>query len=206
MSKATRIREIAPKIAWGLFLLIFGIVAVIALWLSIDKMILKSPVPSLFGYASLTVETGSMQGTIDAGDMVVIKSQKEYRVGDIVTFLHEGDKIPTTHRIIYRNEDGSFLTKGDANNTKDELPVTEDIIIGKVVKVFSGVGIFTTWLRTEGWIYIVACLAVLGLGLFMLSSSEEKNPQSEQPTAQASTPTDEAAEAPLSENNDQSTP
>ena len=129
----------------------------------------------MFGYASLTVETGSMEGTIDIGDMIIIKKQKEYKIGDIVTYLHEGDKIPTTHRIINYNSDGTFVTKGDSNNSKDPEAVTNDIILGEVIKVIPNVGIFAAWVQSEGWIYIVAALAILGLGLFIISSDGSKD-------------------------------
>ena len=166
------------KFAWGAFLGIFGLVAVVALWLTIDRFVLQSPVPSILGYATLTVETGSMAGngdtSINPGDMILIKRQKEYKTGEVITYLHKGDKIPTTHRIIYTYEDGSFQTKGDANNAADPEAVTKDIILGKVVKKLEGAGVFATWVRTEGWLYIMACLAILGLGLFILSSNEEE--------------------------------
>ena len=177
MSKAKKIFSHAKKIAWGIFLGIFGLIAVVALWLTIDKFILKSPVPSIFGYATLTVETGSMAGngesSINPGDMILIHREKEYKTGEVITYLHEGDKVPTTHRIIFTNEDGTFVTKGDANNSKDPEAVTNDIIIGKVVRKYEGAGVFSTWVRTEGWMYIMACLAILGLGLFVLASDDE---------------------------------
>ena len=179
MTKMKKALHIAKKTAWFVFLGIFGLIAVVALWLTIDKMILKSPVPSMFGYATLTVETGSMagqgEGAINPGDMILIKRQKEYKTTDVITYLHEGDTIPTTHRIILTNPDGTFVTKGDANNTKDPELVTKDIIVGKVVHNFKGVGVFSKWLRTEGWIYIMASLAILGLGLFVLASNSEES-------------------------------
>ena len=167
-------RSIIKKAAWITFLVIFGFVAVIAVWLTVSKFILKSPAPSVFGYATLTVATGSMSGTIEPGDMIVIKKQDEYKIGDIIAYIPEGDKIPTTHRIVNYHPDGSFKTRGDANNTADSEHVTNDIILGKVVKTVSGMGVFATWIRTEGWIYIVACLAIVGLGLFIVTSLEDK--------------------------------
>ena len=129
MSKAKKILSHVKKIAWGIFLAVFGLIAVVALWLTIDKFVLKSPVPSIFGYAALTVETGSMAGngetSINPGDMIIICPQKEYKTGEVITYLHEGDTIPTTHRIIFTNEDGTFVTKGDANNSKDPEAVSE---------------------------------------------------------------------------------
>ena len=178
MSKAKKILSHVKKIAWGIFLAVFGLIAVVALWLTIDKFVLKSPVPSIFGYAALTVETGSMAGSgetsINPGDMIIICPQREYKTGEVITYLHEGDTIPTTHRIIFTNEDGTFVTKGDANNSKDPETVSADIIIGKVICNCRGLGVFATWVRTEGWIYIMACFAILGLGLFVISSSDEE--------------------------------
>jgi signal peptidase I len=163
---------------------VFGLVAVIALWLTVERFVLKSPVPSVLGYATLTVETGSMAGSgdtsVNPGDMILIKRQKEYKTGDVITYLHKGDRIPTTHRIILTYEDGTFQTKGDANNAADPEAVTNDIIIGKVIRKFEGAGVFATWVRTEGWMYMMACFAILGLGLFILSSDEEENPEQAQ--------------------------
>ncbi len=191
MSTAKKIFRIAKKTAWGIFLGFFGLVAVVALWLTIEKFIMKSPVPSIFGFSTLTVETGSMQSileeeSIDPGDMILIRRQNEYKVGEVITFLHEGDKIPTTHRIIGMHEDGGFKTKGDANNTSDPEGVSEDIILGKVIYKFKGAGVFATWVRTEGWIYITACFAILGLGLFILSSDEDEDePEKDTETAES---------------------
>lgn len=179
MSGAKKVFQVAKKVAWGIFLGIFGLVAVVALWLTVERFILKSPVPSMLGYATLTVETGSMAGSgdtsINPGDMILIKRQKEYKTGEVITYLHKGDKIPTTHRIIFTHEDGTFQTKGDANNSADPEAVSKDIVIGKVIRKFEGAGVFATWVRTEGWIYMTACFAILGLGLFILSSDEEED-------------------------------
>lgn len=198
MSRVKKLFSHIKKFAWGMFLGVFGVVAVVALWLTIDRFVLKSPVPSMFGYATLTVETGSMAGTgenaINPGDMILIKRQKEYKTGQVITYLHKGDKVPTTHRIIFTYEDGSFQTKGDANNAADPEAVTNDIIIGKVVKKFEGAGVFATWVRTEGWIYLMACFGILGLGLFILSSEEEKTEAVEEAAVKEDTPKNESTE------------
>ena len=170
--------SIIKKILRGAMYAIFGIICVIVLWLSIDKFILGSPVPSFLGYSTLTVETGSMSGTLEIGDMIVIKDTGEYKIGDIVTYLHEGEKIPTTHRIINYSGD-NFVTKGDFNNTKDTVDVRPDEILGEVVMIIPDVGIFAEWVRIDGWIYIVAVLAILGLGLLVLNFDDQKSEANE---------------------------
>ena len=168
---------IVKKVLWGIVYGVFAIVLVAVIWLGIDKFIMGSPVPSILGYATLTIETGSMESELLIGDLILIKDTGDYKIGDIVTYLHEGDKIPTTHRIINYTE-GGFVTKGDANNVKDTDSVTEDMIIGEVVQVFPKVGLFSAWVKQEGWIYIVAILVIMALGSLIVRV--ENAPESEE--------------------------
>jgi len=77
------------------------------------------------------VKTGSMEDNIHAGDYVLIVKQKNYEIGDVVTFKKDGYLV--THRIIKKNND-LFVTKGDANNDEDG-PIIQDQIVGKVVLI-----------------------------------------------------------------------
>ena len=177
--QSANVGEIMPKkkafivikrVIWGIVIAVFCLLCALTIWLAVDKFVLKSPVPSVFGYSALTVKTGSMSGTIEIGDLIIIKDTGEYEIGDIVTFLHEGDTVPTTHRIISMDENGLFITRGDANNVQDALPVSKDIILGEVVKVLPEVGLFAEWLQSEGWIYLVALLVILGGGTVFVQS------------------------------------
>ena len=161
---------VIKRVIWGIVTAVFCLLCALTIWLAVDKFVLKSPVPSVFGYSALTVKTGSMSGTIEIGDLIIIKDTGDYEIGDIVTFLQKGDSIPTTHRIIDSREDGSFITKGDANNVQDALPVSKDIIFGEVVKVLPEVGLFAERVQSEGWIYIVALLVILGGGTVFVQS------------------------------------
>ena len=177
--QSANVGEIMPKkkafivikrVIWGIVVTVFCLLCALTTWLAVDTLVLKSPVPSVFGYSALTVKTGSMSGTIEIGDLIIIKDTGDYEIGDIVTFLQKGDSIPTTHRIIDSREDGSFITKGDANNVQDALPVSKDIILGEVVKVLPEVGLFAERVQSEGWIYIVALLLILGGGTVLVQS------------------------------------
>ena len=161
---------VIKRVIWGIVIAVFYLLCALTIWLAVDAFVLKSPVPSVFGYSALTVKTGSMSGTIEIGDLIIIKDTGDYEIGDIVTFLQKGDSIPTTHRIIDSREDGSFITKGDANNVQDALPVSKDIILGEVVKVLPEVGLFAERIQSEGWIYIVALLVILCGGTVFVQS------------------------------------
>ena len=178
--------------------LIFAIVIIAVAWLAIDKFILGSTVPSVLGYATLTVETGSMESELQIGDLILIKDTGDYKIGDIVTYMHEGDKIPTTHRIINYTE-GGFITKGDANNVKDTDIVPSDIVIGEVVKVFPKVGLFAKWVKVDGWMYIVAILVIIALGSLIVKV--EGTPDGEK-TEDNSEPKEENQQNTKEENNE----
>ncbi len=92
--------------------------------------------PSAFGFTSMIVMSGSMSGDapdhIEVGDMIITKAvdPATLQVGDVITFMQNG-KTTVTHRIIGIHEDGTFLTKGDANNSEDQEPVKYEELIGK---------------------------------------------------------------------------
>lgn len=94
---------------------------------------------NLFGKSILKVVSGSMEPTIYAGDYILIEnvSSNQLQKGDIIAFYSEDKAIYgmiNTHRIIDINNDGSFITKGDANSIADNSYVSEDKIIGKYIK------------------------------------------------------------------------
>ncbi len=155
----------SPRVLWRTFLTALKITVaavVLAALLSVGYSIFvkKSPLPQIFGYSFLTVATGSMSGTIEAGDMIIVGEQSSYRVGDVITFFPDGQDISTTHRII-RIEGDKFYTKGDANPSDDVRAVTADEIAGKVVAVIPRLGVAAEWIKTtEGMAFIAAAFAL----------------------------------------------
>ena len=162
------------------------LLVVIASWLCFDKFVLKHRVPSIFGYSSLMVATGSMSGTIEEGDLIIIKDTDDYKIGDIVTFFQDGDDIPTTHRIYNIDDEGKWVTRGDANNSYDKRSITSDEIIGEVVLVIPYVGTFIDWaVEGGGLIYIIGIFLILGLGIYIIKGDDDDEEEEED----ASTPT-----------------
>ena len=119
------------NILLNIFIVIFGILLLISIYNNIQINILKNDYSSFFDYSIFEVQTGSMSGEIESGDWVVVKVTKDIELDDIITFK-QGDEF-TTHRVIEKYND-TYVTKGDVNNSKDQ-PITDDDIVGKVVKV-----------------------------------------------------------------------
>jgi signal peptidase I len=121
----------------NILIVLFAIFLLISMYTAVQVRILKNEYANFFGYSLFEVQTGSMHGTIEAGDWIIVKSTKDVKMNDIITYKHGKDFI--THRVveIYK---GSYVTKGDANNTKDE-PIDREQVVGKHVKTLHGFGI-----------------------------------------------------------------
>ena len=81
------------------------------------------------------IETGSMTPSINIGDAVIINKNFDYdklKEDDVIAYLDEDGRV-IIHRIINVNSDGSFVTKGDYNNSKDPKFVYKKDVQGKVV-------------------------------------------------------------------------
>ena len=74
----------------------------------------------------------------------MIKPEKDYKVGDIITFgRYTRTKAPTTHRIYKIDNQGPeplYITKGDANNAPDFKKIRKSEILGKVILSIPYVG------------------------------------------------------------------
>ncbi len=115
----------------------------------------ESGVPSVFGKATISVLTDSMKGDkaddFSKGDLIICdileKGTKDsLKKGDIVTFNQDingdGKEEYVTHRIYKVNKDGTFQTKGDANDLYDQAPEASpqfpNIAKGDVLAKYSG--------------------------------------------------------------------
>ena len=109
---------------------IIGIAGVLAIGFLL--LLTAFPIPGLDMDARV-VQTGSMEPAIPTGSVIFITPADTYSVGDVATFRRSGFETPTTHRIVgIHEEDGSFITQGDANEVVDMNPITEDMILGAV--------------------------------------------------------------------------
>lgn len=92
----------------------------------------------LFKYQALTIGSGSMSPKIEKGDIIILKSVKNFEIdklkkGDVLVYNQDNKII--VHRIvkIFKvNNKKKFITKGDHNDTKDSWIVKEEDVIGVV--------------------------------------------------------------------------
>jgi len=113
--------------------------------------------PMLFGYGKAVVVTGSMEPAIRPGDMVIVREQDVYDIGDIV--LYKANSY-ITHRIVGKTEDG-YITQGDANNT-DDGEIQREQLVGKIILTIPKIGHVFSFLKTPlGILVLVTVLLIL---------------------------------------------
>ena len=117
-------------------LLIVGLAVGVNVYLWNAQSLVGNALPMPFGYGAAVVLTGSMEPTIMANDLILVKEEESYAIGDIVVF--QSGSVLVVHRIVDMDET-SVTTRGDANNTED-TPIARMYIKGKVIGSVSGVG------------------------------------------------------------------
>ncbi|MBQ7410810.1 MAG: signal peptidase I [Clostridia bacterium] len=137
-------------------IILFLIVVLIEICYS--KFVEKEYPVKLFGFSFLCVTTGSMEPTIDSGELIIIREKDKYLENDIVTYLDD-DGFLITHRIVNINE-GKLITKGDNNNLNDPEVQMENIQ-GKVILHSKLLGFFVIYiLKPLIFIYVIILLII----------------------------------------------
>lgn len=119
------------------------------------------------GIKIFNVLSGSMEPKIHVGSIVIVQPEKEYKVGDIITFLPKNSKKgdTVTHRIFsIKDQSGNtfFETKGDANNAPDSEIIPAPSVLGKEIFSIPLLGYPVGYAKTrEGLIFIIIIPATI---------------------------------------------
>jgi len=139
-------------------------------WILILFVVLVAIIPAISAFnlklpfSLYSVETGSMEPVIKPGDLIFVKEEERYQVGDIISFTDQrGGGITTiTHRIASINGDGTFMTKGDANSGVDADSVRSEDIVGKYFFRIPLLGYIISFVKTPlGFLILIAIPAII---------------------------------------------
>lgn len=130
------------------------------------------------GNKALIVRSGSMQPTIGVGDLITVRPQPTYKVGDVIAFKDAiKSSVVVTHRIISNEVQGGkiyFKTKGDANKNTDFNVVPVENIIGKANTAIPGIGRIIAFTKTNtGFAAVVIFPALLVIVFEMINIFKE---------------------------------
>lgn len=155
-----------------LLVILVLIVSVLIATLSLTSK--SSGVPNIFGIAPLSVQSDSMSGTFETGDLIICKVTNdpsvEYQKDDIVTFPIEinGVEVLNTHRIteVIKDDNNTYYqTQGDNKDTNpvaDEILQTSSTIVAQYTGVkIGGLGTVLSFLRTQLGFFLCVLLPMI---------------------------------------------
>ena len=158
--------------------IILGLIAVgigVNVFLLNATRLTGNAVPMPFGFGMSVVLSGSMEPALSVGDLLIVREQESYEIGDIV--VYQNGNMPVVHRIMELDEE-TVVTRGDANNTNDEpLPVTA--IKGEVIAAVPQVGQLLWVLKSPVAIVVMLLVAVLLVECSFRTGKAEKEKEKE---------------------------
>ena len=153
------------------FLLIYNITVMI------QKICNPNQIPNFLGYKNFIILSGSMEDTLNVGDIIFTKEKSEIKNGDIISYREEQAVI--THRvidIIEQNRKTFYKTKGDANKSIDKELVSPDEIEGIYCFKIPKIGIVIVLLQSKiGIITFLIILFILYIFINKTNQKKEKN-------------------------------
>ncbi len=101
-------------------------------------------------YHVLAVRGGSMEPAITAGDLIIIsRPPEQVEVGQVLTLQVDGSIV--THRVVEVRPDGTFVTQGDANDTRDDFTANDVHVVGEFRFSLPLIGMLIEPIITGAW-------------------------------------------------------
>ena len=135
------------------------------------KSLTGNVMPMPFGVGVAVVMSGSMEPALSVDDVIFVVEKDEYNVGDFVVY-QDGYSL-VVHELIEKQDDGTVITKGMANNISDD-PIAVDNIRGRVAFHIPAVGLLVTALKSP-----IATILILGAVIYLVILSYKKERQNE---------------------------
>lgn len=155
------------------------------------KGVKSNETPTILNHQIYVVRSGSMSPTFKTGSLLIVNlvEKDEIKVNDIITYRRPTDSVATTHRVVnIIEEDGErkFVTRGDANNVDDPVPVAEAHVVGTVSAAIPLLGYLIGFVRTKQGLLVVIIIPALIIiltqiiGLIKKENKKEKKPTTEE--------------------------
>lgn len=161
------LKQFIKNLPFGLSILLFAV--------AVGILALIAPIG---GNKALIVRSGSMEPAIKTGDLILVKPQATYKIGDVISFSDpQKPKTTVTHRIAdIQQQDGKtfYKTKGDANEEADFNLVPAKNVIGAADHSISGVGKLFAQIKTKnGFLAAIVTPAIFVIFLELVSIFKE---------------------------------
>ena len=128
--------------------------------------------PCVGPWNAYIVRSGSMSPSINAGDIVVaapLPHAAGVPTGRVMVFVDPATTTPgdrlLVHRVLMRNDDGTYITAGDANRQWDQTPVNRSAIIAQARLRVPWLGLPVVWWHRGAFVPLIAWLAITVLAI-----------------------------------------
>ncbi len=126
--------------------------------------------PALLGWSSSVVQSSSMEPSVSPGDVVLaaeLPDDQPVPVGAVATFDRDGKLI--LHRLVKANDDGTFVTAGDANEQLDSEPVARGDITGVARLLVPAIGLPSVWVDRREFVPLALWFAVVAFAVTVVT-------------------------------------
>lgn len=135
--------------------------------------------PRFAGCQIYHVVSGSMEPAIPTGSLVYVKEAEaaDIQENEVIAYYSDTDSgAIITHRVV-KNQvvSGRFITKGDANEQEDPMPVPYDRLMGKVVFSLPKLGRILAIMTEPSGKIAAACLVLAAVLLRVTAERLERN-------------------------------
>ena len=154
------------RVLVGIISTLLGLILIFNIYNVICLKILHKDLATINGYGILEVVSGSMEPTINIGDLIVINTKaKDFEKNDIITFYDVNGSF-VTHRLVKIKDDKMY-------NTEDEELPTKNIV-GKYVFKISWLGNVIASLKNPIVSILILVIGVLICYLISVKDNEIK--------------------------------
>lgn len=150
---------------WQAFRFGVGLAGMFLSTVVLTLAVLASVAPLAPRWSATVVASGSMEPALRRGDVVVYagRAVDEVGVGSVVVFDSDGRSL--VHRVDGIAEDGSLVTKGDANAVRDSGTIDDAELAGAGELVVPWIGLPRLWWHEGHYILVVASAVALLVAL-----------------------------------------
>jgi len=170
-------KEIVFKSLKIFLISLLSIILLFNIYIMIQAKSSPNKVPSVFGYKPFVVLSGSMEKTINKGDLIFVKKTdtNKLKVGDIIAFRNT-DNTVTTHRIseiVKSSKKTCFRTKGDNNNDVDQEITCSNLVEGKYVSKIAKLGNLVIFVQEPmGFAILMLTILIICIFIYFLGSKK----------------------------------
>ena len=146
-----------------------SLLAILGVLLITSIQRVKGEQPNVFGYTIYIVQTDSMTGELEVGDVILTKRTDDYEIGSVVTYIATTGLLkgqPITHKIVDIYEENGIQmvqTKGVKAGSPLDIPIKGDQIIGVMQRK---IDLPTGLVMTVKKPVVSFCIIVIPIALF----------------------------------------